>query len=294
MTTNPFTSTAKVDHTDAILATKAASGDKHALESLIRRHQGWVYNIARRMMLNPADAADVTQEALIKVVTRIAQFEGKAAFRTWAYRIIVNTMLNAKRGGIESHFTGFSDYGTELDRLPLEPLDLSTEQEPERRLIVEEAKNGCMLGMLMCLTRDQRIVYILGEIFEAPSAIGASILEISPAAFRKRLERARSDLVAFMNDKCGLLNTDNPCRCEKKATSFIKAGWVDPTNRKFAPKHLHEVKQRAPEAAKALDEFMDQDYAVLFHDHPSYEADDLTAHLASLISDPEAKRVFDL
>lgn len=294
MTPNPFTSNEDDDREDTVLATKAASGDKQALDSLVRRHQAWVYNIARRMMLNPADAADVTQEALIRVVTRIAQFEGKAAFRTWAYRIIVNTMLNAKRGGIESQFTGFDDYGAELDRLPLEPLVLSDEFEPERRLVIEEAKNGCMLGMLMCLNREQRIAYILGEIFEAPSDIGAAILDISAAAFRKRLERARNDLIAFMTDKCGLVNKNNPCRCEKKATSFIAAGWVDPENRKFAPTHLNELKQRAPVAAEALDDFMEQEYATLFRDHPNYEAPDLTAHLTKLLSNPEAKRVLDL
>ena len=48
------------------------------------------------------------------------------------------------------------------------------------------------------------------------------------AAFRKRLQRAPADLTAFMNDKCGLINEANLCRCEKKTRAFMDAGWLDP------------------------------------------------------------------
>lgn len=290
---NPFTTTTD-DRADAELAHAAASGDQAALEALVRRHQTWVYNLSIRMMLNPEDAADLTQEALIRVVTRIAQFEGRSTFRTWAYRIVVNTMLNARRGKLEKHITTFEAYGSELDAMPNVSLTLPEPLEPERRLIVEETKIGCMLGMLLCLSRGQRLVYVLGEIFEAPSPVGAEILEISAAAFRKRLERARADLTAFMNEKCGLLETSNPCRCERKTTAFIEAGWVDPGNRKFAPERLEEVKTRAASAAKDLDRVYAADYAPLFREHPTYPGPDLASALRDLVEGNKVRRVFDL
>ena len=75
MTSNPFLAEASNDVEDGALAASAASGDKEALEELVRRHQGWVYNIAIRMVVSPDDAADITQEALLRIVTRIAPSE---------------------------------------------------------------------------------------------------------------------------------------------------------------------------------------------------------------------------
>jgi hypothetical protein len=88
--------------------------------------------------------------------------------------------------------------------------------------------------MLLCLDRGQRLVYVLGEIFEVGDAVGAELLEISRDNFRQRLTRARRDLHNFMNEKCGLVDPANPCRCDKKTRGFIQAGYVDPANLLFA------------------------------------------------------------
>ena len=58
------------DHEDQNLVLRARSGDRQALEDLVERHQAWIYNIAVRMLHHPQDAEDVTQEILIKVLTR--------------------------------------------------------------------------------------------------------------------------------------------------------------------------------------------------------------------------------
>src|SRR5207245_5666757 len=82
--------------------------------------------------------------------------------------------------------------------------------------------------------REQRLVYILGEIFEVSDVVGAELLEISRENFRQRLARARRELHSFMNDRCGLVNPTNPCRCAKKTRAFMQAGYVDPRNLLFA------------------------------------------------------------
>ena len=101
-------------------------------------------------------------------------------------------------------------------------------------LLVDEARISCTSGMLLCLDREQRLIYILGEIFEVTDTVGAELLEISRENFRQRLARARRELHNFMNDKCGLVNRANPCRCDKKTRGFMQAGWVDPANLLFA------------------------------------------------------------
>jgi hypothetical protein len=106
-------------------------------------------------------------------------------------------------------------YGHGLDATP--DLDLPDEDSVpvDVRMLVDEARISCTSGMLLCLDRQQRLVYILAEIFEVTDAVGAELLEISRENFRQRLARARRDLHRFMNDECGLVNRANPCRCAK-------------------------------------------------------------------------------
>ncbi|MFC1234970.1 RNA polymerase sigma factor [Vibrio sp. F74] len=299
MTYNPFTAETHYNQEDGELAIAAAAGDKQALEALIRRHQGWIYNIAVRMVLNPQNAQDITQEALLKIVTRIAQFEGRSSFRTWAYRIVTNCFLDSKRGPIESVFSGFEAYGDDLDAIENEDLQLTIEDEPDRVLIIEEAKVGCMLGMLLCLTREQRLVYILADIFEASAPIAADILAITPGNFRQKLSRARRDLHSFMQNKCGLVDLSNPCRCERKASGFMKEGWLDPNQLKFTGTHLKNMKDKAELETQPLDEFADNAYGQLYRQHPLQEPLEGTGEgvdriLIRLLDSSECHRIFGL
>ena len=84
---NPFTEVAGDDHENVELVRRAKNGDRDALERLVLRHQAWIYNIAVRMVFQPQDAEEVTQEVLIKAVTRLSTFQGESKFRTWLYRI---------------------------------------------------------------------------------------------------------------------------------------------------------------------------------------------------------------
>ncbi|MGD1953126.1 MAG: RNA polymerase sigma factor [Leptolyngbyaceae cyanobacterium] len=292
--TPPFTDNEAEQLNDITLCAQAVDGNIEALTQLVKKHQQWIYNVALRLVLSPNDAEDLAQEAWVRIVTRLAQFQGKSAFRTWAYRIVVNLFLDSKKRTLEQRITSFSDYGKDLDSLSLEPLSLPAELTPYRDLIVEDAKIGCMLGMLLCLNREQRVVYVLGEIFEAPSSLAAEILDVTPAAFRKRLERARRDLISFMNEKCGLLNKANPCRCQKKTQAFIKAGWVDPQNLKFTADHVARLKQVAPVRSQTLCQLTDHDYADLFREHPILDGPDFASRLKDLICDPLLRNTFGL
>src|ERR1700740_3025476 len=105
------------DHEDQSLVLRARSGDHQALEDLVQRHQTWIYKIAIRMLNHPHDDAEAPQEILIKVLPRLSSFEGRSSFRTWLYRIVVNHVLNMKRGRVESAFLDFAHYGAALDEI---------------------------------------------------------------------------------------------------------------------------------------------------------------------------------
>ena len=141
--TNPFIDNAPTDLEDRALVARARSGSREALEELVRRHQGWIYNIAVRMLYHPHDAEDATQEILIKVLTRLSSFEGRSSFRTWLYRIVVNHVLNMKRGRVEHASTDFASYGAALDDTPELELADPKGTAADTDLLVTEAMISC-------------------------------------------------------------------------------------------------------------------------------------------------------
>ena len=76
-------STDATDRDDLALVGRARAGEREVLDELVRRHQGWIYDVAMRMLAHPQDAEDATQEILVKALSRLASFEGRSAFRTW-------------------------------------------------------------------------------------------------------------------------------------------------------------------------------------------------------------------
>jgi RNA polymerase sigma factor (sigma-70 family) len=277
---------------DNELIQEALGGSKTALASLLKRHYTFIYNVALRFVLNPTDAEDLTQEVIIKVITKLSQFNGNANFRTWLYRIVFNHFLSMKRKHLETVVSNFTDYGQTLDDIP--NIDLTDGEEIALKEQIEDAKIGCMTGMLLCLNREQRLVYVLGEIFEIDSKTGASLLTISADNYRQLLSRARKDLYNFMNNKCGLVNLDNPCRCPKKTKGFIKVGWVNDQNLQFNSHFVNRISALAIDKANACDNLVEEKYALLFKEHPYYDKDKSAELLKSLTDDADLKSVFDL
>ena len=177
---------------DNSLVRRAVEGDKQALEDVILSVQGQVYNLALRMLRLPQDAEDATQEILIKVVTHLSEFRGDSAFTTWVYRVASNHLLNTRRRTAKLTNPSFDAMSEQLEA-SLTIYEANPSAVVEEKMLVEEVKRSCTLGMLMCLDRDQRLALILGELFEVSSEEGAAIMDISPAAYRKRLSRARGD-----------------------------------------------------------------------------------------------------
>jgi hypothetical protein len=142
--------------------------------------------------------------------------------------------------------------------------------------------------MLLCLDREQRVTFILGAIFGVSDTVAADVLEITPDNFRQRLARARRDLRNFMDDKCGLVNQANPCRCAKKTRGFIQAGYVDPENLLFVRDRVREVRELVPKVNETLGT-LDGQCAAIFHGHPFYKAPELGPVLRRLIESPTLK-----
>jgi RNA polymerase sigma factor (sigma-70 family) len=282
---NPLADNAPSQHEDENLVARARAGDRKALEDLIEHHQAWIYNIALRMLFHPQDAEDATQEILVKIVTRLSSFEGRSSLRTWIYRIVVNHVLNMRRGRLEDPLIDFRRYGEELEKIPdLDPPDPKG-ASPDGNLLVTEAMLACTSGMLLCLDREQRLAYILGAILGVSDAVAAEVLELTSENFRQRLARARRDLRNFMNDKCGLVNPANPCRCAKKTRGFIQAGHVDPKNLLFVRERICKVREAAPKTYQTI-KTLDDKCAEIYRGHPFYRPPDLVQMVRKLVLSP--------
>jgi RNA polymerase sigma factor (sigma-70 family) len=290
---NPLAGNCPTEAEDRVLVTRAQSGDREALEQLVRWHQAWIYNIAIRMLFHPQDGEDATQEILLKAVTRLSSFEGRSSFRTWLYRIAVNHLLNMKRSRGEEDAISFRVYGDALDNTPDAELPDARSSSADVKLLVKEAMIACTSGMLLCLDRQQRLAYILGEILAVSDIVAAEVLELTPENFRQRLARARRDLHNFMNDKCGLVNPANPCRCAKKTRGFIEAGHVDPHNLVFARDRLLQVREAVPGMYQTI-KTLDDQYAQIYREHPFYKPPDIGQRIRRLIESPHLRRATNL
>ena len=291
---NPFTEIAESDPPDAALVEQAKKGDRTALERLILRHQAWIYNIAIRMVFLPQDAEEVTQEVLIKVITKLSTFKGESKFRTWLYRIAANHVLNMKRRGAETQTLSFARYGEAIARTPDLELPDPKSVPVDVPLLVEEAKIGCTMGMLLCLDRKQRLIFTLGAVLGASDAVGAEVLEMTADNFRQCLARARRDLHSFMNHQCGLVNKKNPCRCPKKTRGFIEAGHVDPRNLMFVPQHVERVRDVAPEMVREIEDVVERQHVAIYRDHPFLQPPDPVNWLRRMLDRPDVRTALHL
>jgi RNA polymerase sigma factor (sigma-70 family) len=291
---NPFSEIVEPGASDDELVEQARNGDREALEQLVLRHQAWIYNIAVRMVFDPHDAEEVTQEVLIKAVTRLSTFRGESRFRTWLYRIAANHVLNMQRRGAEAQVTTFADYGAAIDGTP--DLDLPDPNSVPVALpiLVEEAKNSCTMGMLLCLDRRQRLIFTLGAILGVSDTAGGEVLEITPGNFRQCLARARRDLHRFMNNQCGLVNHSNPCRCPKKTRGFIEQGHVDPGRLLFVPEHVERVRDVAAETVQDIEDVVERAHVAIYRAHPFLKPADEIRWLRTILERPDVRGALHL
>lgn len=143
---------------------------------------------------------------------------------------------------------------------------------------IEEVRILCSTAMLMCLNREQRLLYIIGEIFGADHTIGARLFETTPANYRVKLHRAKADLLMFVRGKCGLINPENPCRCPKKTRMLIEQKIVDKNNLRFNSLFVNKVSDIVEHKRDELCDHIQLKLQNLFRDNPfqiKHELDDL-------------------
>jgi hypothetical protein len=128
-----------------------------------------------------------------------------------------------------------------------------TLEEAEYRLLSEEVRISCTYGMLLCLPRSQRAAYVLADVLGLSDSEGAEILDCSRAAFRQRVSRARRTLRCVIDNRCGLVDPANPCRCGRQIASGEAAGHIDRESLRLARHPRQETRVWIEPVARQLD-----------------------------------------
>src|SRR3972149_4267797 len=253
-----------------MLVSIAKEGDKRALEELVLKIQDKIYGLALRMLYNPSDAEDASQEILLRIITHLGTFRGESSFSTWMYRVAANHLLTMRKRRAEQAALSFEEYEESLD-LKSAVNWREPQSEALQHLFVEEIRISCLQGLLLCLDRDHRLAYLLADIFDVDGEQGAAILEITPAAFRKRLSRARERIQEFLTKHCALINPDNPCKCEHHVVSQLGTGRFDDQHMVFAK---HPCRIRHEESTLNRIREMDElnQIAALYKRYPDFRA----------------------
>jgi RNA polymerase sigma-70 factor (ECF subfamily) len=160
-------------------------------ESVFREYAPRVYNLARRMLGNDADAEDVTQDVLVQVIRKLNTFRGESAFPTWLHRVTVNAALAQRRKRavrqerqVADPLENFLEDGHHGG--PVRTWNVTPDRaalDHEQQLLIEQA-----VAELPDLYRD---VYVLADIEQLANADIADVLGLSVPAVKSRLHRAR-------------------------------------------------------------------------------------------------------
>jgi RNA polymerase sigma factor (sigma-70 family) len=238
------------DVLDDTIILAAQNGDAKALEDVVRHVQDRVHRLAIRMMYDPEHSLDATQEILIRVVTKLSTFRGESSFETWVYRVATNYLLTARKVIAKDPGLTFDIFQEDLENGLVEDNMPSAEDQ----VMLNEVRINCTMAMLLCLDRDHRIAYVLGDILEFDQAEAVAILGISKDNYRKRLSRARQAVIEFTSNACGLANSSAKCHCSRRLPQALKLGRVsdDPARMHSDAPDFNDVRDDVARVQAAL------------------------------------------
>jgi RNA polymerase sigma factor (sigma-70 family) len=270
----------KIPNIDSEILAAAVSGQLKAIDGILVSVQPGVYNLAVRMLGNRDDAADASQEILLKVVTHLASFRAQSAFSTWVFQIARNHLLTAITRSKESPEVSLDSIadrlqqGLEYGQLQLQSQSTERPLTPEDKLEARQIALGCTQNMLLALDREQRLAYILDAVFGLSSEQAGEVLDIEPTAYRKRISRARETLDTSFNRTCGLSNPNAACRCEKQLPTvrMVNAANASKVTTKLVSL-VARVGAEMLEAERHFDALLRMsDAAAILRAHPEYQA----------------------
>ena len=159
-----------------------STSDPTTFEEVVEKYSGFVYNVALRMMSDPHDAEDVTQDAFIDAYRAWERFRGESQVSTWLYRITVNRSLMKLRK---------EKKGLQLTQDGLEDQEVVSWMEgPEQAAISSELRDELEEG-IQKLPEELRAAVVLRDVQGLSNVEASEALSVSISALKARLHRGR-------------------------------------------------------------------------------------------------------
>ncbi|NLB28861.1 MAG: sigma-70 family RNA polymerase sigma factor [Clostridiales bacterium] len=177
---------------ERIAVEKIRNGDPGAFELLVIETQNDVYAVAFKMLGNPEDALDASQDAFIRAYTGISKFRGDAKFSVWMYRITYNICLDRLRKA-RRYQTVPIERGDDEPELQIP----DTSALPEERIVSRETSELVRQG-IETLSPKLRSVLVLREVSGLSYAEIASATGLREGTVKSRINRARGALSDFL------------------------------------------------------------------------------------------------
>ena len=179
------------------------AADPGETERFVRRHTGWMFAVAARILGDGGLAEDAVQNAYSNIFKSLATFQGQASLKTWMHRIVINEALMLARRQKRYRIESLEQLLPEFDRsgCRIEPA-WTTIETPETLLRQTETLNTVRRHVDQ-LPDNYRIVLLLRDIEELSTADVANLLDLSEATVKIRLHRARAALKKLLQPLIG-------------------------------------------------------------------------------------------
>jgi RNA polymerase sigma-70 factor (ECF subfamily) len=184
------------------LIAAAQRGSVDAFNELVLAYQQQVYNLAYRILGDPASAADAAQDAFISAFQSLARFRG-GSFRSYLLRIVSNRCYDELRRYKRRPTTSFEDFGEHMDE-EANPALINGGESPEEYAERQEMARVIQAG-IETLPPDQRITLALADVQGLSYQEIAEVTEVSLGTVKSRLARARGKLRDYLRAQGELL-----------------------------------------------------------------------------------------
>lgn len=191
---------------------RVLSGDSDAFELIVLAHQKNIYNLALKMVGNPDDAFDISQDAFLRAYNSLSSFHGDSKLSVWLYRLTSNIcidFLRKKKRRNEVQLSILED--DDEDR----PLDIPDDRfSPDAELDRAEQRKAIHEGLAQLPENDRRIL-TLREIGGLSYEEIAQALELELGTVKSKLFRARKKLCSFLLES-GNFSSDSASKGRKE------------------------------------------------------------------------------
>ena len=173
-------------------------GDHQAVETLFRRYQRRLFQVAMRVLGNAADAEDVLQDAMLSAYRALSRFEGRSQFSSWLTRIVINAALMRRRA-LRGRATESLDATIGMDEAPLSAHLVHHGRDPEQELWRSELRT-LISKNVNALSPALRAAFLLCEVQGYTAREAAGKLGVTVTAMKARRWIARQKLAVALGD----------------------------------------------------------------------------------------------